>query len=439
MSNVAPGCARIAATILAGLCVAAPCVAEPLTLAECTKLALSHNLEAEQARGDLQAAQAGVLGAQSAFLPHVSASGDWSRSSSKIVSVDAGLRNFDDRLWRFRAGASLTLFDGFANWYGYREATGARTAAGDRYLKARQDVVSETERRFFEVRRQDALLEVQKKAVELAQEQLKKTTAMKDLGAATQADVYKAQVAQSNSQVTELRTERDLQVAQSSLSSYLGKDPREELSLAPEEPTLEQTPDLAAAMDQALKVNPSLTAARASLQASESGLRVAKAARMPSLSLSGARSYQNGQFDGLFDDVNGTSTVALSMDFTVFDGLLTKSQIHRAEADLLKAQRAAESAERDVVLAVRTAWLDLEIARRQIDVAQEGVRSSEEDQRLAEERYRLGEGTILDVIDAQVNLTRSRTDLENARFDARLALSALKSAVGDLAVPGTGQ
>jgi outer membrane protein TolC len=86
---------------------------------------------------------------------------------------------------------------------------------------------------------------------------------------------------------------------------------------------------------------------------------------------------------------------------------------------------------------VRTAWLDLEIARRQIDVAQEGVRSSEEDQRLAEERYRLGEGTILDVIDAQVNLTRSRTDLENARYDARLALSALKSAVGDQVVPGS--
>jgi outer membrane protein TolC len=127
--------------------------------------------------------------------------------------------------------------------------------------------------------------------------------------------------------------------------------------------------------------------------------------------------------------------VGLSVDLTVFDGFLTKSQIRRAESDLLKSRRAAESAERDVVLAVRQAYLDLEIARRQIDVAEEAVRSSEEDHRLAQERYRLGEGTILDVIDAQVNLTRSRTSLENARFDARLALSALKSAVGDLAMP----
>lgn len=442
MSIVAPGSARVAATLfaglltglVAGLVAATPTLAEPLSLAECTRLALTHNLEAEQARGDLKAADADVVGARSVFLPQVSASGSWTKPEENIEVFQAGQLRFFDQTWSARVGGSLTLFDGFANWYGYRQASGARTAARGLYKKARQDVVYETERRFFEVRRQEALLQVQQQAVELSGEQLKKTTAMKDLGAATQADVFKAEVERSNSQLAELRTVRDFEIAKASLGSYLGRDPRESLELAPEEPTLDEEPELSTAIDRALETNPSLAAARAGFSASRSGVRAAKANRLPSLSLFGSTDYFNFELKD-WDDEHVEWRYGLSVDFTVFDGFLTKSRIHRAEASLLKSRRAAESAERDVVLAVRTASLDLEIARRQIDVAEEAVRSSEEDHRLATERYRLGEGTILDVIDAQVNLTRLRSALQNARFDARLALSALKSAIGDLPVP----
>jgi outer membrane protein TolC len=257
---------------------------------------------------------------------------------------------------------------------------------------------------------------------------------MKDLGAATQADVLKAEVDDSNNQLTRLRTERDREVAKVSLASYLGLDPREPIELAAEEPTLEEGLELDAATERALTANPALASARAGLSASRAAVRAAKAGRLPSLSLWGSTDYFNFELED-FDDEHIEWRYGMSLDFTIFDGFLTKSSIRRSEADLLKARRAAESAERDVILAVRQAWLDLEIARRSIDVAEGAARSSEEDLRLAQERYRLGEGTILDVIDAQVNLTRSRTDLVSARYDARIALSRLRAAVGDLAVP----
>jgi outer membrane protein TolC len=86
-------------------------------------------------------------------------------------------------------------------------------------------------------------------------------------------------------------------------------------------------------------------------------------------------------------------------------------------------------------LGVRQAYLDLEISRESIAVAEEAVRSSQEDLRLAEERYKIGEGTILEVIDAQVNLTRSRTDQVAAIYDRRLAVSALRNAIGIMPLP----
>jgi outer membrane protein TolC len=261
---------------------------------------------------------------------------------------------------------------------------------------------------------------------------------MKDLGAATQADVLKAEVDDSRNQLAVLQNERDLQIAKATLASYLGRDPREPLELAPEEPELGEVMPLEDAIGQALQKNENLAASRTDLQASRASVRAAKSDRLPSFSLNGSTSYFNTSL-GSFDDEHTEWQYGISMNFTVFDGLLTKGSIRRAEAQLLKAQRGAEAQERDVILAVRQAWLDLEIARRTIDVGERAVKSSEEDQRLAGERYRLGEGTILDVIDAQVNLTRSRTDLVSARFDARLAQSRLRSAVGNLTVPAIGE
>jgi len=68
-------------------------------------------------------------------------------------------------------------------------------------------------------------------------------------------------------------------------------------------------------------------------------------------------------------------------------------------------------------------------------VGESAVRSSEEDLRLAQERFKIGEGTILDVIDAQVNLRRAASTLVGARYDARLARAALMNAIGDVEVP----
>jgi outer membrane protein len=126
------------------------------------------------------------------------------------------------------------------------------------------------------------------------------------------------------------------------------------------------------------------------------------------------------------------------LNFTLFDGFFTKSNIRSAEASLLTARRSLETTELDVLFEVRRAYLDLEIARESITVAGDAVRSSQEDLRFAQERYNIGEGTILDVIDAQVNLTRSKTNLVTAQYDARLAVSALRNAVGDYTLPEEG-
>lgn len=408
--------------------------AEPLSLAACEQLALRANLDAAQAQGALSSAEADVTSARAAFLPSVAVSGTISKPEDRIEVFQGGELKFFDKTYSADAQARMTLFDGGANWSNYRAATRSREAAEDRLLSARQRVLYETAARYYGVARSQELMEVAKKASELSDEQLKKTRAMKDLGAATQADVYKAEVDRSNARLEEIRAERDLRVAIASLADFIGRSMGEKVEIMPLDPETPVPFDLAEARDRALDNNPTLRASELSRDAQKLRVSSAKADRYPSLSVWGSNSFYNFEFAD-FDDEHNDWRIGASLNFTVFDGLITKANIRRAQSNLQVSEKALESTRNSVLFVVEQTYLDLDVAREAITVAEGGVRSSEEDLRLAQERFKIGEGTILDVIDAQVNLRRARSTLVGARYDARLARAALLNAIGDVEVP----
>lgn len=420
--------------LLAALAFPALAAAEPLSLEACERLALKANLDAEQAQGALRSARADVTGARSRFLPQVTVSGSVTKPEERIDVFQGGELKFFDRTYSADAQARLTVFDGGNNWSSYRAATRGRDAAEDRLVAARQGVLYETAVRYYNVARQQELLEVATKATELSEEQLKKTRAMKDLGAATQADVYKAEVDRSTARLEEIRTRRDLRVALASLADLVGRSADEPVDILPLEPEETIPFDLAEARQRALERNPTLSASRYARDAEKSQVTAAKSARYPSLSVWGSNSYFNFELKD-FDDEHNEWRLGASVSLTVFDGLLTKANIRRAQSGLAVAEKAVTSTRNSVLFVVEQTYLDLEVAKEAITVGQDGVRSSEEDLRLAQERFKIGEGTILDVIDAQVNLRRARSTLVSARYDARLAHAALMNAIGDVEVP----
>ncbi|MBZ0269147.1 TolC family protein, partial [bacterium] len=224
MKLLAPRIVPLAFVVSVVASVAAgPVSAEPLSLAACEQLALRANLDAAQAEGSLKTAEADVTSARAAFLPSVTLSGTISKPEDRIEVFQGGELKFFDKTYSADAQARLTLFDGGRNWSDYRAATRGREAAEGRLLSARQGVLYETAVRYYSVARSQELMEVAEKAAVLSDEQRKKTKAMKDLGAATQADVYKAEVDHSNARLEEIRAKRDLRVALASLADFIGR------------------------------------------------------------------------------------------------------------------------------------------------------------------------------------------------------------------------
>ncbi len=423
-----------------GLSIVAPAAGvEPLTVEECVQLSLRNNFEMARAGGALASAGADVTGARSRFLPQLSLGGSWTKAEQEpFFNADIGVLTIPpDEFWSGNASANQLLFDGLGSIATYNAAKDRKVASEQDFRKASQDVVFETERLAFDLLKKQALLSVQEEALNLSEEQLKKTRAMKDLGASTQADVFKAEVDHSNNRLLLLRAQRDVEVARATLASYLGLDPREPLEVInegqPEAAAAEA--ELQHAAERALERHPTLLSARSVAEADRQSVRAAKSDRYPALSLFGNYSYSDVFALDPPEDRNTTWNYGARLSYSLFDGLLTKANIRRAESSLVTTQSLLESAERDVLLGVQQATLEFDVTKESIAVAEEAVRSSEEDLRLAEERYKVGEGTILEVIDARVNLTRAKTDRVNALHDHRLALAALRNAIGDAPTP----
>lgn len=85
-----------------------------------------------------------------------------------------------------------------------------------------------------------------------------------------------------------------------------------------------------------------------------------------------------------------------------------RNVLRGAEIELQRRERDLELAEESLRNQVRASWRDLEVARKQYDLAQEGLALSEERLQIEEAFNLEGQGTALDLIDAQQDLIDAR-------------------------------
>ena len=101
-----------------------------------------------------------------------------------------------------------------------------------------------------------------------------------------------------------------------------------------------------------------------------------------------------------------------------------------AEARAEQARYAYERLRLDIGVELRGAINTARQANEGLTVAKTGLESAEEDLKLSQEKYNVGSGTILELLDAQVNLQRSRQQYVVALTAARIAEAQIERARG---------
>lgn len=311
------------------------------------------------------------------------------------------------------------------------DANAARAQA--EFEIARRGLIATVVELYYSVRANDDKLAVAKRALDEADRFLDVTQKREAAGEAAHADVIKARLGQQQRQRdlsdAMLASER----ARLELGVLLSPDPSRPFTLAEETapPMLPDRKDVEAA---ASGNNPEVRSALASLQASHAQTLAAWAGFVPDLALNYSYGIDAPQFaargpDGVH---NLGYSASATLDLPIWDWLTSERKVKEAHIRSQAAQVGLSAAQRRLLANLTEFYNEADAARQQLASLDSSVLDAREALRLTNLRYVNGEGTVLDVVDAQ------NTDItaENARADGlvryHLALAQLQTLTGRL-------
>ena len=250
-------------------------------------------------------------------------------------------------------------------------------------------------------------------------------------------DLTRTDVAQSESRLALSRG--DLQNAEARLinskESYVrlvGSAPGT-LEPPPPLPNLPISADSAVAI--AVENNPGLAAAARERDAARFDTSVARASRLPSLSIVTTGGYTN--FLGSFRASNiplpqtqTTISAGAQVSLPLFQGGRPAAQIRQAQARESQAIENVTLTERNIVAQTRSAFANYRASNELIATSQTAIDASALSLEGVRAENTVGNRTILDILDAEQELLRAQSNLVAARRNAYVAGFTLLAAMG---------
>ena len=266
------------------------------------------------------------------------------------------------------------------------------------------------------------------------------TSKQEKRGEVARADVLKGQLDLRQRQRDLL--EAGLGVAKAKIALSVLIFPSFNTSFSVENDT-QETPDLSGPEEvkvMALRTNPDIKVAKASLLQADSDIVVARYGFLPSFSLDffyginanqfAARTHYPG-IDAPYRQNLGYSAQA-TVIIPVWNWGTTRSKIKQAEIRQQQVQLDLSLAERGLQGALALANAEANLARGQLDSLRESSKMATESLRLVLLRYQAGEANALEVVDAQNTLNQARNALGDGLVRYRIAWANLQMLTGKL-------
>jgi outer membrane protein TolC/AcrR family transcriptional regulator len=413
-----------------------------LTLADVLDAALRANPTARGAFADAEAARAQVAVARGAFFPVLSLNPGFTRSQT-ITSAGAGgaagtARLFNERT-QFSPSVGLTflLFDfgGRSGRVGVaRESANSAESAFDATVV---NTVLAAEQAYFNYQSARQVVEAQDANVRTAALSRDAAVARYRAGLATVADTLQAATALAQAQVSGLNARTEQVAARAALATVMNARADARFVVAADSaPTAaaaaRATAALTANVDtlvaRAQRVRPDVDAARAAALAATEQVRVARAATLPAVTVTGAGGYN--QVRNLPQLTGYTYNVQVGLAFPFFDGGARRAGVQSANAAADAARLRADAATADAVNQTVASAAQLRLAADRLATSDALLASAARNEEVARGRYREGVGSVVDLLTAQSLLFGARAQNAQARWAWATALAQLARDAG---------
>ncbi len=431
---------------------------EVWSLQDCLDHALENNLEIRQqlleesrARHDLNQSYANALpalnlGSQASF--------NFGRSIDEVTN-----EFFTERIasQSMAATSNLNLFAGFRNINTIRYHTARQTALRYDTGHIENMLTLTIANAYLQILYFEDMLDVATEQVALSRDQAEKTRILFDGGTVSRGDLLEMKAIAAEDEARLTRMENNLRMAYLELIYLLELDPGmdfqiERPAVAADEQQLQMEPDRV--VEKALRIEPSVNAARQRIEMAEKGLDIRKGERYPTLSLHAALGSRYSEAFKRFPENNAHSipiknmssaagagmlnnagplpetvpytdqlrenyyrTVQLAITIPVFNGWQSRNRIQHARIDLDRSRINYQQRKKELSQIVHEAWSDAMGAWKNYQSNATVLEAARESYQYAEESFILGISSTIEYNEAKARLNRAEVNALQAMYE----------------------
>ncbi|HEX4046721.1 MAG TPA: TolC family protein [Elusimicrobiota bacterium] len=388
----------------------------PLGLREAISAALTSRLDVIDAREQAFQARSQALENAASLLPHLTATLAETRTYRiNLAAEGLSFPGFPMLLGPYdtfdaRAHLTQTLFD-WGSWRRAQSGAAAARAAGEEEKAVREQVASAAALAYLEAARAQRAVAAASADKELADRLLALARDRKVQGSATGVDVVRARARDADAEAALLRARISDTEAQLLLKRVVGWPLGREIRLTDDFTAVSSTiPALDSSLTAAFAGRAEIPAAEDRARAETLAAQAAAGDRAPSIVLMGdyARSGT------VPSDTRGVGDVGGALAFPVFSGGLLKGRQEEARSRERQALAELADVRQQVELDVRTSIERLSEAAAEEGASELSLSLAARELAMAQDRFSAGVGDPLDVIEAQAELARARSEQVSA-------------------------
>jgi outer membrane protein len=388
--------------------------------------------------------------AWSYLLPQISAQYNWQRDRLHVLdiggenltstgggssgSLPPGAQDLSATAFYTTKGYALNLTQTLFNWSQFEAVAQADKQVAEAAAtlhSAEQSLVYRTAQAYFNVLNTADALRSDLDAQSAFKEQLDQAQKKFEVGLAAVTDVRNAQASYDTASATVIADGQTLDAAKHALGVIVGKrvidvnQLQADIPLAAPEPALVDDWTEAAAKD-----NPDIMSAHYAAEAARKQVAVNEGQFLPTVSLGGTLDRQDALSE--FGDDTLTDAIGVTVNWNVFQGGLTLSQVRQAKASFAEALAQYELQRRSVDQAARDAFEGVMSGIAGVKANKQAVISNQTSVDATEVGLRVGTRNEIDLLNARQALAAAQRSYYQSRYTYLTSVLQLKQQAGRL-------
>lgn len=389
--------------------------AQRLTLADAEGIAIQNHPRIQAATQLASAAAAQVKEVQSIYYPQANgaATGAYAETNSRI---SAGLLNSPAIFDKFADGVSVSqLVTDFGRTHELSKSSHLHAQAEqENVVTTRADVLLRVNLTYYNAMKAQSVLQVAEETVKARQLVADQVSELAKSSLKSGLDVSFANVDLARSQLLLVQAQNDLQSAFAQLSDALGYSDQRPFQLVneavPGAPPTDVTPLIAEAMQN----RPEIISQGFDTRSSQSYATAERDLWFPTISAVGVTGVAPFRQDTLPDRY---AAAGFNVNVPIFNGRLFNAEHQEATARSHAQEQYLRDLQNRITQDVRTSWLNAITAYQRLSLTQQLLDQTTQAYDLAKGRYQLGLSSIIELSQAQLNLTEAQVEQVSAQYD----------------------